>query len=117
MKLQAKLIEKTAPVSGTSNNGSWTKQDIVVETDGEYKKQVCFSVWGNKIDLGQFKLNETIDISFELQSRCYNNKWYTEARAWRIDKLVNEPNFDNSLNNSKNIINEMNDDDDDELPF
>jgi hypothetical protein len=31
-------------------------------------------------------IGQTINASVELESREYNGRWYTEARAWKIDK-------------------------------
>ena len=51
----------------------------------EFKK-VCFTVWGDKIDeLKRFKVDQVINVFFNLESREYNGKWYADIRAWRID--------------------------------
>lgn len=73
-------------VSGEGKNGTWKKQDFVIETAAQIPRKISFSLWGDKID--QFKLAEGDDaeISFDLESREYNNRWYTEAKAWKIVK-------------------------------
>ena len=49
MQLTAKLIEVLAIQIGQGKNGEWKKQDIIVETDGQYPKKICISLWGDKI--------------------------------------------------------------------
>ena len=48
MQLTAKLIQLLPLQSGTGRNGEWRKQDIIVETQDQYPKKVCISLWGNK---------------------------------------------------------------------
>lgn len=43
-------------------------------------------MWGEKIDQFRLQVGEMVTVSFELESREYNNRWYTEARAWKISK-------------------------------
>jgi hypothetical protein len=86
MELSGKIIKILPLQTGTSKNGTWKKQEFIVETSAQIPKKVCFSLWGDKID--QFKLleGEDAEVSFDLESREYNNRWYTEAKAWKIVK-------------------------------
>jgi len=74
-------------VSGQSKNGGeWVKQEFVIETDGQYPKKVCFSLWGDKINvLESLKPGDPVKISFDPESREYNGRWYTDLRAWKIE--------------------------------
>jgi hypothetical protein len=85
MQLTAKLIELLPLQSGTGKNGEWKKQDIVVETDGQYPKKICISLWGNKIEEGKLQIGNMLDLNFDVESREYNGKWYTDCKAWKID--------------------------------
>ncbi len=86
MDLTGKIISVLPEKSGTSARGPWRKQEYVVEVPGDYPKQVCFMVWGDKID--QFKVTEgeTLTVHFDLESREYNGRWYTDVKAWRIER-------------------------------
>lgn len=53
MQLTAKLNQLLPIQTGSGKNGEWKKQDIIVETDGQYPKKVCISIWGDKINEGQ----------------------------------------------------------------
>jgi hypothetical protein len=69
--------------SGTSKSGNeWKKQDFVIETDGQYPKQVCFTKWGGEID---YKIGQIVTVSFDLESREYQGKYFTDAKAWKIE--------------------------------
>ena len=85
MQLTAKLIQVLPLQSGTGKNGQWKKQDIIVETEGQYPKKVCVSIWGDKIDERQLQVNNTLKLEFEVESREFNGKWYTDVKAWKID--------------------------------
>jgi len=85
MQLTAKLIQVLPLQSGTGKNGEWRKQDIIVETEGQYPKKVCISIWGDKINESVLQVNNLLDISFEIESREYNGRWYTDVRAWRME--------------------------------
>lgn len=50
MQLTAKLIQLLPLQTGTGKNGDWKKLDIIVETDGQYPKKICVSIWGDKIN-------------------------------------------------------------------
>ncbi len=84
MNLKAKLIQLLPLQTGMGKNGQWRKQDIIVETDGQYPKKICISIWGDKINEKQLKIGNLLEIDFDLESREFNGKWYTDIRAWKI---------------------------------
>ena len=85
MQLTAKLIQLLPIQIGTGKNGEWKKQDIIVETDGQYSKKVCISIWGDKINNDQLLIGNLLKIDFDIESREYNSKWYTDIKAWKIE--------------------------------
>jgi hypothetical protein len=73
--------------TGQGKNGPWVKQDFVIETEEQFPKKACFSVWGDKVsEIKNLKIGEKISVSFNIESREFNNKWYTDLRAWKISK-------------------------------
>ena len=86
MEISGKIISLLPEQTGQGKNGTWKKQDYILETTGQYPKKVCFSIWGDKID--QFKVNtgDDVEVSFDVESREYNQRWYTELRAWKVAK-------------------------------
>lgn len=85
MQLTAKLIQVMPLQTGTGRNGQWKKQDIIVETEGQYPKKVCVSIWGDKIDEKQLQLGTLLKVDFDVESREFNGKWYTDVKAWKVE--------------------------------
>jgi hypothetical protein len=85
MQLTAKLIQLLPLQTGSGKNGGWKKQDIIVETSGQYPKKVCISLWGDKIDNNKLKVGNLLKIDFDIESREYNSRWYTDVKAWKIE--------------------------------
>ena len=87
LELVGKLIKVLPEVTGQGKNGPWSKQEFVIETlDSQYPKRVCMTAWGEKVnDLKQFADGDTLKATFSAESREYNDRWYTELRAFRIE--------------------------------
>ncbi len=85
MQLTAKLIQLLPLQTGAGKNGAWKKQDIIVETEGTYPKKICISIWGDKINEALLKVGSQLSISFDVESREYNGRWYTDVKAWKIE--------------------------------
>ncbi len=115
MQLTAKLSQLLPIQTGTGKNGDWKKQDIIVETDGQYPKKVCISIWGDKINEGQLQIGNLLQIDFDIESREYNNKWYTDIKAWKIELAgtSTQKTPDNEVNTVDSILNS----EDEGLPF
>jgi hypothetical protein len=90
MDVKGRIIQMLPMQTGAGKNGQWRKQEFIVETQGKYPKKVCLSAWGDKIDQFGLAVGQTVNASVELESREYNNRWYTEARAWKVEKQGNE---------------------------
>jgi hypothetical protein len=89
MDIEGKLIQKLGVQSGKSARGDWAKQEFVIEyQDGNFPTKACFSVWGaDKVkDLERYQVGDSVKVSFNVSSREYNGKWYTDLRAWRISQ-------------------------------
>ena len=56
-----------------------------METDGQYPKKVCVSIWGDKINENHLKNGIMLNISFDVESREYNGRWYTDVKAWKVE--------------------------------
>jgi hypothetical protein len=85
MQLSAKLVQLLPMQTGTGKNGQWKKQEMIVETDGQYPKKVCISVWGDKINEDLLKVGNRLKIDFDVESREYNGRWYTDVKAWKLE--------------------------------
>jgi len=84
-------VHKLLPLqTGEGKNGIWKKQDIIVETDATYSKKICISIWGDKIIESHLIPGNMLRIEFEIESREYNGKWYTDVRAIKTMPLTDE---------------------------
>lgn len=72
--------------TGDGRNGKWIKQDFVIETNEKFPKKICFTAWGDKVDIVKnMKIGDSVKVGFNAESREFKEKWYTELRAWKID--------------------------------
>lgn len=86
-EIKGKIIAILTIQTGQGKNGTWRSQDYVLETADQYPKKVCFNLFGDKIDQFPIAIDETVNISFDIESREYNGRWYTTVRAWKVDKV------------------------------
>ena len=72
---------------GVSRAGNpWKKQEYVLETEEQYPRKVCFNLFGDKVDQYPAAIGDDVTVSFDLESREFNGRWYTDVRAWKIEK-------------------------------
>jgi hypothetical protein len=86
MDISGKVIQILPKQTGAGKNGPWEKQDYVVEIQGTYPKKVCFNLWGAKISQFDIKEGEFINVGVDIESREYEGRWYTDVRAWKIER-------------------------------
>lgn len=86
LKVQGKIIDILEIQSGESKNGPWKKQDFILETPGKYPRKICITQWGDQIEKNNISVGETITAHIDLQSREYKGNWYTDVKAWKIEK-------------------------------
>ncbi len=86
MEINGKIVHILNEQSGNGKNGVWRKKEYVLETTGNYPKKICFVVWGEKIDQFNLQQGENVQVGIEIESREYNGKWYTDVKAWKVDK-------------------------------
>lgn len=117
--IKCKLLDKLAVQSGTSARGPWSKQDFIVETIEQYPRKICMNVWGqDKVsELEGYNAGEQLLISVNIESREFNGRWYTDVRAWRIQRETAEnaapaPQIDPFMNVTADT-----EDDGGDLPF
>lgn len=87
MEVKGTLIQVLKIESGTSKAGKeWQKQDFVIETNEQYPKKVCFTLFGDKVSLiNGVKEGDEVEVFFNLESRDFNGKWYHNINAWKIE--------------------------------
>lgn len=91
MEVTGRVIKILPLVTGTGKNGIWKKQEFVLETTAQISKKICFSLWGEKIDQANLMEGDEAEVMFDLESREYNGRWFTEARAWKVVRKSGAP--------------------------
>jgi len=92
MEIKGKIIQMLPEQGGQSKSGStWRKRDYILETAAEYPKKVCFSIWGDNIDKFKIAEGETLTASIDIESREFNGKWYTDVKAWKVERSSSTP--------------------------
>ncbi len=91
MDITGQLIKILPEQTGQGAKGPWIKQEFVIETKEQFPKKACFSTWGDKVDmLRKFSMSDMVKVSFNIESREHNARWYTELRAWRIERTSDD---------------------------
>ena len=108
MEIAGKITKVLDHQTGEGKNGTWKKQEYILQTEGEYSKYICFAMWNDKIT--DIKVGNNITAMIEIESREFNNKWYTNVQAW---KLSNEGGVA-TKDDSTDILDTIKEDD---LPF
>ena len=86
LELICKLEQHLQEQTGQGKNGPWVRQDFIVETIENYPKKVCMSAWGDMVkQIQTYSAGVTLKISFRMESREYNGRWYTDVRPWRME--------------------------------
>lgn len=87
------IVYRILPVvKGTSQRGEWTKQEVIFELPGEFNRKLCVGFWGDKAaDAAQLREGDKVAVSINVESREYNGRWFTEARAWKMTKAATAP--------------------------
>lgn len=123
MEITGKIIKKLPLASGEGRNGTWRRQEYVLEYGDRFPKQVCFSLMNARIDQYPMEIDEEVTVSFDIESREYNGRYYTSVSAWKVDKAqAGEQAFQapaaQPINNATPVAPDFNSDNDsDDLPF
>lgn len=87
MEIQGKIILKLQLQEGTSKAGNpWKKQEYVLETLSNYPRKVKFDFFGDRVDQFPLEVGDEVTVSFDLESREFNGRWYTDVRAFSCQK-------------------------------
>ena len=88
MEIVGKIIQVLPPQEGVGRNGNpWKLQGYVLETVENYPRKVHFEVFGeDRIKANPCALDQLVTVSFDIESREFNGRWYTSIRAWKIQQ-------------------------------
>lgn len=90
MEITGKIIAVLPERGGVSKTGNeWKMQEYVLETHEQYPRKICFNVFGaDKIAQFNIQVGEEMTVSFDINAREYNGRWYNDIRAWKVERGV-----------------------------
>ena len=91
MEVVGKIIQVLPEQGGVSKTSGkeWKLQAYVLETQEQYPRKVHFEVFGeDRIKANPCQLDDVVTVSFDIESREFNGRWYTSIRAWKIQQGV-----------------------------
>lgn len=92
MEITGRIILALPEISGTSKAGNpWKKREYVLETQETYPKKVHFDFFGERADQYPLNVGDNVRLSFDIESREYNGRWFTSIRGWKAEKTVVNP--------------------------
>lgn len=84
-EITGKIIAVLPTRSGTSARGTqWSSQTAVIETHEQYPKRVAFDVLRDKITEFNLQVGEEVTVSFDINAREFNGKWWNSVNAWQV---------------------------------
>ena len=90
MEFTGKIIAILSPrggVSKTSGN-EWKSQEYVIENHDQYPRKMCFDVFGaDKIEQFNIQMGEELTVSFDVDARQWNDRWFNSIRAWKVERV------------------------------
>ena len=88
MEITGKIIAVLPERGGVSKTGNeWKMQEYVLETHEQFPKKLCFNVFGaDKIAQFNIQAGDELTVSFDINAREYNGRWYNDIRAWRVER-------------------------------
>ena len=86
MEIKGKIIQKFQPQGGISKQGNaWKNQEYVLETLDSYPSKVKFDVFGDKVDQYPMEVGNIVTIQYDIESREFNGRWYTDIHAYKAE--------------------------------
>ena len=89
MDIVGKIVQVLPAQEGVSKStgNPWKIQSYVLETQEQYPRKVCFEIFGeDRIKNNPCQLDDLVTVSFDIESREFNGRWYTSIRAWRVQQ-------------------------------
>ena len=89
MEFTGKIIAILPPRGGVSRNGNeWKSQEYVIENHDQYPRKMCFDVFGGeKIEQFNIQMGEELTVSFDIDARQWQDRWFNSIRAWKVERV------------------------------
>src|SRR5574344_1772495 len=90
MEITGKIIAVLPERGGVSarTGNEWKSQEFVIETHDQYPKRCMFRVFGaDRLAAMNIKSGEVLVVSFDIDAREYNGRWFNDVSAWKVDRM------------------------------
>jgi single-strand DNA-binding protein len=68
-------------------SSGFKKREFVITTEEQYPQDIKFELIKEKCDeITKFSLDQSIKVSYNLRGNEYNDKYYVNLQAWRLEK-------------------------------
>ena len=98
MEIKGKVKAILPLEQGESKNGKgWKRRDFIVEfKDGNFDKLAAFTARTDAAleRVGNLATGAEVNVAFNVESREYNGKFYTNLNAWKIELTQSAPKTD-----------------------
>lgn len=94
MEITGKIIAVLPERGGISQRtgSEWKVQTYVLETQEQYPRKMCFDVFGaDKIAQFAINIGDHLTVSFDIDAREYQGRWYNSIRAWKVERVADQP--------------------------
>lgn len=92
MEFEGKVLKILKPTSGQSARGTWERQVVVFEQPNkQYGKEIAVTFMNKAQEVATLRVGENYIVSFDIESREYQERWYTDVRAWRVQPVQQAP--------------------------
>lgn len=91
MEITGKIIAVLEPRKGISNRtgSEWICGQYVLETMDQYPRKLFFEVFGaDRMQQFNIQMGEIMTVSFDIDAREYQGRWFNGVRAFRVDRNV-----------------------------
>ncbi|MCC8118061.1 MAG: DUF3127 domain-containing protein [Bacteroidales bacterium] len=95
MEISGKIIHVLQVQAGTSQSGrQWKSLDFVIETQESHPRKVCFNLFGDeRISQNPVQVGQEVAVSFDVESREWQGKWFTKCSAFRVAPMSQQPQY------------------------
>ena len=95
MEVTGILVKQIAIREGVSksNGNPWKIAKYLVEIPGQYPRHIAFRVSDGQVGrIARFDslIGKTVTVSFDIDAREYEGRWYNEINAWGILEYINQ---------------------------
>ena len=90
LRIEGRVTQITPIEEGQGARGPWKKRMLIIDTLEQFPRKVAFVLWNEKAEaLDNLGIGQRVVVDFAIESREFNGRWYTDARAFGI-KVVKE---------------------------